>query len=303
MTSIRHHLAELLESDRCISISSHEVSKIRNGTMSQNKLKTIIDSMKAEGCGLAHTSSIDPAKSSRLHTLSNKKYSVFKVDTTHDNVFHAFLHGMSFIVNHRPATTTILKRSTKPLRLAVVESVLKNGSLQNAMSRNTSRSYQLQFEVRHGHQGKRAYSEYSRKMQSNAFASYTEIAALSIYSGVEIHIYDSTSNGYVFVARYTPSKTTQKKRYVVRFVRGPRSTFDVLIPTAYHTHHGFWDRVNKNVLGRLGGNALNSPEKALETLRRSKNNVKNTRNSLPNENKPKTTTSFSWNASPKLTAA
>lgn len=295
---LRHHLAELIESDQCISVSSQNIAKIRNGTLPQNKLKSIVDEMRSEGCGMAHVATIDPAKSSRLQTLSKKQYSVFKVDASHDNVFHALLHGTSFVVNHRPASAAVLKRSTKPLRLAVVELVLKTATLQDAMSRDPSRPYHRQFLVRQGSEERYAFSEYSKKMRSTAFASYAEIAALAMYSGIEVHIYDETPSGFVFIVRYTPTTTQKKKRYVIRLVRGAKSHVDLLIPNAYHTHREFWNRVNKNVLGRLGGTAANTPETALEKLQSSKNMMKNAHR-LPNENK-NAKNNFSWNASPKL---
>ena len=301
-TRVRHHLADLLESDACTSFTHQEISKIREGTMPQNKLKSIVKTMRSEGCGVAHGVTTDPSKSSRLRTLSAKLYGVYKVDATHDNIFFAFLHGVSFITNHHPASATVLRRSTKILRTKVVETVLKNDSLQNAMARDVSLTYQRQFQVRYGSEGKRAFSEYSRKMRSNAFGSYTELAALSKLSGIEIHIYDKTPSGFAFIVRYTPSASSlHKKRYVIRLVRGARSHFDVLLPNAYHAQHGFWDKVNKNILGKLGGNAANSPQKALATLQESKNNkINGNMNTLPNENKNKNN-NFSWNSSPKLT--
>ena len=296
---IRHHLAELLETERCIPVSLQEIARIRNGVISQNKLRHIVATMKAEGCGVAHSVTTHPPK-----TLSLKHYSVFKVDSSHDNVFHAFLHGVSFVLHHKPATATMLKRSTKGLRTAVVETVLKDSGLQNAMAKNESRQYQRQFEVRYGSEGKRAFSEYSRKMQSTAFGSFTEIAALAIHSGIELHVYDEMAHGYTFVVRYTPNTTaTKKKRYVIRLIRRPRSHFDVLLPKAFLAHHGFWGKVNTHVLGRLGGNTVNSASNALAKLQARKSNANDgmngNNNRLPNENVSKKN-NFTWNNSPKL---
>lgn len=138
-------------------------------------------------------------------------------------------------------------------------------------------------------------------MRSSAFASYTEIAALSRYSDIEIHVYEKGTSGFTFVARYAPTKASpKKKRYVIRLARGSKSHFDVLIPNAYHAHYGFWNRVDKNIIGKLGGNAVNSPQNALAKLQHSKNNVNNWDNTrLPNENVT-AKNAFSWNASPKL---
>ena len=302
-TRVRHHLVDLLESERCIAFSSPELKKIRNGLVPQNTLKSIVATMKAEGCGMAQTVSTHPPK-----ILSSKFFSVFTVDSSPDNVFHVFLHGVSFLSKHKPATQTVLKRGTKELRVAVVETVLKTNALQTAISKNASRQYHRQFTVRRGSEEKMAFSEYSRKMRVDAFASFSELAALSIQSGIEIHVYDEIhpKGDFAFVARYVPdSKATKKKRFVIRVVR--RSTgshFDLLLPVAYHAHmaHGFWNRVDTHVLGRLGGTAVNSPQNVLAKLQASKNNVKNgseNNTKLPNENVSKNN-NFSWNSSPKL---
>ena len=306
MSTTLHHIADLLEYDQCVKVSSQNISSIRAGTYPKERLASIVSLMKAHGCGVAHTTNVDPERSSRLKTLSGKKFKVFKVDSTKDNVFHAFLHGISFIVNHHQAPRQKLAESTKTLRATVVESVLKNRNLQNAMNRDITHGYHNQFAA---NGGKRSFVSYSRKMRTNAFASYTELAALSRYSDVEIHIYDHTKDDFTYFMRYMPLKRTpssqKAKKYVVRLVRsrhGSRDHFDVLIPAAFHNHQsvGFWNHVNQHVFGRRRINSSNSPEKALELLHASKENSRNEDaknfSNLPNNNKGNVR-NFSWNNS------
>jgi hypothetical protein len=141
-------------------------------------------------------------------------------------------------------------------------------------------------------------------MQDTAFASFTEIAALSMHSGIEIHIYDATPRGFSFVARYAPTgPASRKRRYVIRLLRRPKSHFDVLVPEAFRAHQnrGFWAKVDTHVLGKLGGNAVNSPENVLKRLHAAKNNARKSGNTsnLPNENAGKKN-NFSWNSPPTL---
>lgn len=306
MSTTLHHIANLLEHDQCIGVNRQTISSIRAGTYTKNKLENVVTMMKTHGCGVSHASNIDPNRSSRLKTLPAKQFKVFKIDATHDNIFHAFLQGVSFIVNHHQVPHQKITESTKQLRRAIVESILKDKTLQNAMTRNGTIGYQNQFIDA----GKRSFAVYSRKMRANAYASYTELAALSMYADMEIHIYDRAASGFTYLMRYKPKVTTAKsKKYLIRLVRsqrGRRDHFDLLIPAAFHNHQaaGFWNHVNQHIFGQRRTHTRNSPEKALELLKASNENNKteNPRNynNLPNENKRTSNRNFSWNDSPAL---
>lgn len=308
-SSMFHHLADILEHDQCISINRQNISSIRAGTYPKDKLENLISIMKSQGCGLAHVSSTDPNKTSRLKTLSSKAFKIFKIDSTRDNIFHAFLHGVSFIVNHRPATKNKLLESSKKLRLAVVESILENKNLQNKFDKNTGSGYHDQFSAIDGGIARRSFVMYSRKMRNNAFASYTELAALSKFSDIEIHIYDIGVKGFVYALRYGNHKNKPKsKKFVIRLVRsrkGDRAHFDLLLPTAFFNHQntGFWKHIEKSVFGRNHGNHRNTVEKARELLKVSKENERTTKatnvNNLPNE-ATSGLNNFSWNNSPSI---
>ena len=295
-------LAMLLDHDTCVTINQHDLSSLRAGTFPNKKLEALVSTMKTKKCGMTHASEIDPRKSSRLSTLPASHYATFKINGTNDGVFHAFLQGLSFLLHGHPASLSTLKSSTPKLRANIVRVVLETKHLQNAMSRDPSKPYLHQFKARSGSTNKRSYIMYSEKMQTNAFGSFTELAALSIFSHVEIHVYEKSAHGFTYLVRYKP-RTKTKKRYVIRLVQSSKNAkdhFDLLVPTPFFMHQtkGFWEHIDRTLLGKLGGNAVNSPEKALALLNQSKNVL--THSNLPNENMVRRN-NFRWNASPALT--
>ena len=300
-------LAMLLDHDTCIRINEHDMASLRSGTFPRAKLDDLVSTMRARQCGWTHTSAIDPKESSRLKLLPHTHFKVLKIDSTRDSIFHAFLQGLSFIIHGHCASARTLKASTAAIRAKIVRRVLTTKSLQNAMALDPSTSYQRQFETQSGAVGKRSYILYSQKMQRDAFGSYTELAALSRVSGIEIHVYEKHADDYAFVLRYLPGTRT-KQRHVMRVLRSPRATVDhfdllVQIPFLKYSLRGFWNHVNRVLLGKLGGNAINSPERALallnnSTTRRSSSNASN----LPNENSTAyTKNNFKWNETPIFT--
>jgi hypothetical protein len=277
--SLLADLAMLLEHDRCVPINDHDVTSLQSGTFPRARLRSLVTTMQKHKCGWQHATGINPKNSVHLATLPITHFKVFEIGNTKDAVFHAFLQGLSFIHHGHDAAASTLKVSTAKLRMSIVRKVLETKALYTAMSEDPSRKYRRQFEVRAGTIGKMAFTEYTRKMATNAFGSYTELAALSRFSGFEIHIYRKRGDEYAYEFRYKPTNDSRKKRYVMRLLRTPRKTidhFDLLVPTPFFKHHfrGFWDVVNRVLLGKLGGNAANSPEKALALLNQSQKNAR-----------------------------
>lgn len=307
--AVTAELAMLLDHDTCISINGHDMASLRSGTFSRAKLDDLVSTMQTRRCGWTHPSAIDPMKSERLKFLPRTHFKVLKIDSTRDSIFHLFLQGLSFIVHGHCASARTLKASTAAIRAKIVRLVLTTKALQNEMERDASTFYQRQFEAQSGAVGKRSYILYSQKMQRDAFGSYTELAALSRVSGIEIHVYEQRADGYAFMRRYLPGTRT-KQRHVMRVLRSPRATtvdhFDLLvqIPFLKHSLRGFWSHVNRVLLGKLGGNAINSPERALALLNESAQgrSSSNASSNLPNENSTAyRKNNFNWNGTPIFT--
>ena len=306
--AVTAELAMLLDHDTCISINDHDMASLSSGTFPRAKLEHLVSTMQTRRCGWTHPSAIDPQKSSRLKLLPRTHFKALKIDSTRDSIFHLFLQGLSFIIHGHCASAKTLKASTASIRAKIVRLVLTTKALQNEMERDASTFYQRQFEAQSGAVGKRSYILYSQKMQRDAFGSYTELAALARVSGIEIHVYEKRADEYAFVLRYLPGTRT-KQRYVMRVLRSPRAStvdhFDLLvqIPFLKYSLRGFWSHVNRVLLGKLGGNAINSPERALALLNesaqgRSSSNASN----LPDENSTAyRKNNFKWNETPIFT--
>ena len=295
MAKLQQRLADLVDHSRCVQLSQREVSQLHAGTYPPAKVHQLVDRLRSKGCGFLHDTTIDPRTSARFQKLSSKQYKPFSIDESKDNVFHAFLQGLSFIMHHHALPNDMLKKSTKALRARIVDTMLQNKNLQNAIDTEPSVLYHRQFEVQQRHTSQHSYIQYSRRMGKNAYASYPELAGLSKMTNFEIHIYDPYAKGsYIFAQHIRPTLSrSPSKRYVIRLLRKRNDAgvdhFDVLLPVAFIDH-----------AGPLGKKVVNSPEKALRLLESTRSNKnKNTNHNLPSEANT-SETSFSWSNSPKL---
>jgi len=295
MAKFQQRLANLVDHSRCVQLSPREISQLQAGTYPRAKVHKLVDTLRSKGCGFLHNTTLDPRTSTRFQKLSNAHYKPFIIDESKDNVFHAFLQGLSFIMHHHAVPSDILKKSTKALRARLVDTMLQNKNLQNAIDAEPSLVYHRQFEVQQRQSTQHSYIQYSRRMGKNAYASYPELAGLSKLTNFEIHMYDPYGKGsYIFAQQIRPTLNhTPTKRYVIRLLRKRNDTgvdhFDVLIPVAFLNH-----------AGPLGKKVVNSPEKALRLLESTRSNKnKNTNHNLPSETN-NTNEPFSWSNSPKL---
>lgn len=297
---IQRHLAELIDHERCVRLPETDMSKLRAGTYPAAKFQALVDRVRSERCGFVHSASLDPRSTSRLEKLSAKRFKIFRLEDSPDNVFHAFLQSLSFIIHGRPLPAKVLKQSTKTLRARIVDVVLRNKALQNTIDAEPSQSYHRQFEVRNGNVGQRSFVQYGRRMSTNAYASYPELHAITKSTHFEIHVYDRASgaSSFTFVQRIKPSAQSHSRRYVLRLVRRHKPSgmdhFDILIPSEFLEFSSV-----------LGKRAVNSPEKALQLLKNVKTNKNGTKNNnisanLPYEADLEANAAFSWSNSPKL---
>lgn len=270
-------LADLLRHDPCVKVHSDTLNLLKSGMYPANNVHQLVDKVKTHGCGVVHASSTDPSRSTRLKTLKPGDYTEVKIPQSNDSMFHAFLHGMSFIMHYKRASKASLSTSVKELRAMVVKTVLENETLHNQLKRNSLGAFNGSFVL------------YGGKMRENAAGSSVELAALARLTNIEIHIYAHGNKGYTFVKRYAPSKhsaTALKKYYVIRMVQSNPNNphYDLLVPTFYLEH-----------MHKFGKKAINTPDKALSVI----NKLEGADTNLPNENNINNK-AFSWKNSPKL---
>lgn len=313
--SLRRQLVHMLEHEQCLRISTDDLEQLRRGSMTKPKLSSLVSRMKKAGCGTSsiHNAALDPFKSTRFNTLGNASYKVYKIDATHDAVFHAMAHGISMAMYHHPLPASQLPGVTKILREGTVDLVLKTPALQKHFRTEGSLTYHRQFHVRNtASQGSVSWVAYAQKMRSSAKGSVPELRAMAMYANAEIHIYVAApGGGYKLSRRITPS-TSKGKRYLVRLLQKSEMHYDLLMPTALHAyqkgaskHATFWDLVDDRLLGQVPAHTINSPEKAQNLVKKSRENRngppnKNNTTNLPNENVMSHKKNFKWHNSPAL---